>query len=151
VTTNGLQTSVVSGIQQLGLMRSSGFLSGHPPARADDGTEDAIAALVAGTLAARWSYSTSDVAFGPARRGVRDAIVETFAMHAARSVQFTLYAIADVVLGAYPEILDVTVAFEERRYDPADPFGASGGPEDLFVPADGTVRTVEVTVARDPA
>ena len=45
-------------------------------------------------------------------------------MHAARSVQHTLYAMADVVLATYEEILDVTLAMHERPYRPADLFSA---------------------------
>ena len=51
-------------------------------------------------------------------------MTETFAMHAARSVQHTLYAMADVVLATYEEILDVTLSMHERPYRPADLFSA---------------------------
>ena len=48
-------------------------------------------------------------------------------MHAARSVQHTLYAIADVVLATYEEILDVTLAMHERPYRPGRPFQRRDG------------------------
>ena len=105
VTSNGTQTAVVSGIDQLVLMRTSGFLSHGVGSRPDDGTEDAVQPLLVGGLSAKWTYSNPEVTFGPYRQGVRLAITDTFAMHAARSVQYTLYAIADVVLATYDEIL----------------------------------------------
>ena len=74
------------------------------------GRRTRVQALLVGGLSARWTYSNADVTFGPYRQGVRAAITDTFAMHAARSVQHTLYAIADVVLATYEEILDVTLA-----------------------------------------
>lgn len=149
ITSNGTRTAVVSGIDQLVLMRSSGFLPAHARTLPDDGTADAVQPLLVGALSARWTYSNPEVAFGPYREGVRSAIVETFAMHAARSVEYTLYAIAETILATYDEILDVRVAFEERSYHPADSFEAQPEGEHLFVAAEAPLGIVEVTVERD--
>jgi urate oxidase len=152
ITSNGTQIAVVAGIDQLTLMRTSGFLARHVGPRPDDGLDDAAQALLVGSLSAKWTYSNADVTFGPYRQGVRAAIAETFAMHAARSVQHTLYAIADVVLATYEEILDVTLAMHERPYRPADLFSAHlENPDELFVAAEEPLGVVEVTVERDPA
>ena len=152
ITSNGTQTAVVSGIDHLVLMRTAGFLSRRSAARADDGLDDAVQGLLVGTLNAKWTYSHADVTFGPYRQGVRAAIAETFALHAARSVQHTLYAIADVVLATYEEILDVTLAMHERPYRPADLFTAQvENRDELFVAAEEPLGVVEVTVERDPA
>jgi len=149
VTSNGPQTAVVAGIDQLTLMRTAGFLSRGGP-RADDGRDDAVQALLVGSLSARWTYSNADVTFGPYRQGVRAAIAETFAVHAARSVQHTLYAIADVVLATYEEILDITLSMHERPYRPADLFSAiPENPDELFAAVEEPVAVVEVTVERD--
>ena len=89
--------------------------------------------------------------FGPYREGVRAAILETFAWHASRSVQHSLYAIADVILTTYEEIADVTLSFRELPYRPADPFATDLTPDvadDLFVALDEPVGIVEVTVER---
>jgi urate oxidase len=151
VTSNGAQTAVVAGIEQLMLMRTSGFLPPRRGApRADDGTEDSVQGLLVGSLSARWTYSNAEVTFGPYRQGVRAAITETFAMHSARSIQYTLYAIADVVLSTYQEILDITLAMHERPYRPADLFRAQiENPDELFVAAEEPLGVVEVTVERD--
>jgi urate oxidase len=149
VTSNGTQTAVVSGIDQLGLMRTSGFLPRHPAARADDGTEDAVPSLLVGSLSARWTYSSPDVTFGPYRHGVRSSIAETFARNAERSIQYTLYAMADVVLANYADILDITLAMHERPYRAADLFRAQvENVDDVFVAADERLEVVEVTVER---
>ena len=66
---------------------ASGFLPRRRTPRADDGLEDAVQALLVGGLTAKWTYANADVTFGPYRQGVRAALTETFAMHAARSVQ----------------------------------------------------------------
>ena len=150
ITSNGTQTSVVAGIDHLTLMRTAGFLARRVGPRADDGLDDAVQGLLVGSLSAKWTYSNADVTFGPYRQGVRAAIADTFAMHAARSVQHTLYAIADVVLATYEEILDVTLAMHERPYRPADLFSSQlENPDELFVAAEEPLGVVEVTVERD--
>jgi len=152
ITSNGTQTAVVAGIDQLTLMRTAGFLPRRVGPRSDDGLDDAAQPLLVGSLSARWTYSNADVTFGPYRQGVRGAITETFAVHAAHSVQHTLYAIADVVLATYEEILDVTLSMHERPYRPADLLSATTeNPDELFVAVEEPLAVVEVTVERDSA
>ena len=148
VTSNGTQVAVVSGLEQLSLMRTWGFVPAG--ANADDGRADGLQRLLVGTLSARWTYSSGDVTFRPYRQGVRAALIETFAWHASTSVQHTLYAMADVVLASYQEISEVTLALHERPYRPADLFGAGlENPDDLFIAAEEPLGIVEVTVERE--
>lgn len=148
VTTNGSKTSVVAGITGLHVMRSAGFAP--PPREADDdGVHDGMQRLLVGTLSARWTYTSGDVTFGVYRQGVRAAIVDTFAWHQSQSVQHALYAVAEVMLSTYEEIADVTLAFHERPYRPADLFAAgTENRDELFVVVDEPVGVVEVTVER---
>jgi urate oxidase len=151
ITSNGKQVAVVSGLDGLSMMRTAGFAPPKPDA-ADDGTTDGLQRLLVGGLTARWTYSSSDVTFRPYRQGVRAAIIETFAWHASRSVQHTLYAIAEVVLATYQEIAEITLALHERPYRPADLFSAGlENPDDLFVALEEPLGVVEVTVERDGA
>jgi urate oxidase len=149
ITSNGRQVAVVSGVDDLSLMRTAGFAP-PPHAMDEDGTTDGLQRLLVGALTARWTYSSSDVTFRSFRQGVRAAIIETFAWHASRSVQHTLYAIAEVVLATYQEIADITLALHERPYRPADLFSAGlENPDDLFVALEEPLGMVEVTVERD--
>jgi len=149
VTSNGNQVAVVSGIDGLSLMRTAGFTP-PPGTAADESTTDGLQRLLVAGLTVRWTYSSADVTFRPYRQGVRAAAVETFAWHAGRSVQHTLYAIADVVLATYQEIADITLALHERPYRPADLFSAGAeNPGDLFVALEEPLGIVEVTVERD--
>jgi urate oxidase len=149
VTSNGRQVAVVSGIEHLTVMRTSGF---GPQRRDDDssGMQDGLQRLLVGTLDARWTYSSPDVTFGPYRQSIRAAIVETFGSHASRSVQHTLYSIADVVLASCLEISDITLSMHEHPYRPADLFSAGvENPDDLFVALEEPLGVVEVTVERE--
>lgn len=154
VTSNGPQIAVVAGVDELTLMRTSGLTRTRrgAPQRDDSGHEDGLPSLLVATLSAQWTYSSPDVTFGPYRQGVRAAIVETFGCHASRSVQHTLYAIAEVVLSSYDELTDITLRLQERPYRPVDPFSLVADepdrPEDLFVAVEEPVGLVEVMVER---
>ena len=84
----------------------------------------------------------------------RQAIIrrdlDTFALYASRSIHYTLYAIADVVLAAHVEIADITLTMLDRPYRPADMFRADvENPDELFVAMEQSCGVVEVTVERD--
>ena len=149
VTSNGERVAVVSGLENLTVLRTGGLAPPRREADADAGVSDRLQRVLIASLDARWSYTTGDIPFLPYRQGIRTAIVETFARHASVSVQHTLYDIADVLLASFPEIADVTLAVQERPYRPADLFLAGmENPDDLFVVRDEPLGVVEVTVAR---
>jgi urate oxidase len=131
-------------------MRTAGFVPPRPRGRTDEVGDDGLSPLVVGALNVRWTYSTPDVTFGAYRQGVRGAVVETMALHASRSVQYTLYAIGDVLLATYPEISEVSLAMHERPYRPVDLFHANiENPDELFVAVEEPVGVVEVTLDRE--
>jgi urate oxidase len=146
ITSNGSQVAVSSGIDNLILLRTAGLGASARAAQQDDGTWDGVQGLLIATLTARWSYSSGDIAFRPYRQGVRGAIIETFAWHATRSVQHTLYAMAEVILATYQEISVVALTLQERPYRPVDLLEMEHN--DLFVARDEPVGIVEVTVER---
>ena len=151
VTSNGRHVAVVSGIEQLTLLRSAGLRAGAGMRVDEDpsGLQDGVQRLLVGTLGARWTYSSPDVTFGPYRQGVRAVLVETFAAHARLSVEHTLHAIGEVALASYPEIVDITLSMHERPYRPADLFSAGlENPDDLFLVVDEPLGVVEVTLER---
>lgn len=150
VTSNADRIAVVSGFDQLTIMRTAGFAPSRPTGIDPGGLDDGLQRLLVATLSARWTYTSADVAFAPYRQGVRAAAVETFGLHGRRSVQHTLYALADVLLASYEEIAEVTLAAHERPYRPADLFSANmENPDDLFVVVDEPVGVVEITAERE--
>jgi urate oxidase len=149
VTSNGDQTAVVSGIDNLTVMRTSGFAPSRPASVDPGGKDDGLQRMLVATLSARWTYSSPDVTFGPYRQGVRAAIVETLGCHGRRSIQHTLYSIADVVLASVQEIVEITLTVQERPYRPVDLFSAGmENPDDLFLVLEEPLGIVEVRVER---
>jgi urate oxidase len=148
VSSNGTRVSVSAGLENLVLMRTGGFVPVERGKASDEPTTDGLQRLFIAALSARWSYTSGDIAFGPYRQGVRAAIIETFAWHRGRSVQETLYAIADVVLASYQEISEVTLSLQERPYRPVDLLELALDGDALFIAHDEPVGVVEITVGR---
>ncbi|HYT65386.1 MAG TPA: hypothetical protein VEL51_03130 [Vicinamibacterales bacterium] len=148
VSSNGTRTSVAAGLENLVLLRTGGFVPTFRGRTADEPDADGLQRLFVATLAARWSYTTGEIAFAPYRAGVRQAIVESFAWHKGPTIRATLEAIADVVLASYQEISQLTLSLQERPYRPVDLLELSVDADALFVAHDEPVGTIEITVDR---
>jgi urate oxidase len=105
--------------------------------------------LLATSLSARWQYARTDVPFGVSWAGVRQTLVEAFAAHDSRSVQHTLYAMADAVLASHDEVVRIHLAMPNKHHLPVDlaPFGLKN-PNEVFVATDEPHGLIEATVAR---
>jgi len=148
VSSNGTRVSVTAGLDNLVLLRTGGFVPTVRGKASEEPRADGLQRLFVATLAARWSYTTGEIAFAPSRAGVRQAIVESFAWHKGPTIRATLEAIAEVVLASYHEISQVTLSLEERPYRPVDLLELSVDGDALFVAHDEPVGTVEITVDR---
>jgi urate oxidase len=149
VSSNGTRVSVSAGLENLVLMRTGGFVPVERGKTSEEATADGLPRLFIASLSARWAYSSGDIAFGPYRQGVRAAIVETFAWSKGRTVQETLYAVADVVLASYQEISEITLSLQERPYRPVDLLELAMDGDALFIAHDEPVGLVEITVGRE--
>ena len=148
VTGNGSRTSITAGIDDLILLRTSGFAPIARGRASDEPTADGLQRLLLASLTARWSYGSGEIAFAASRQGVRAAIVETFVWQPARTAHETLSGVADVLLASYEEIAAVTLTLHERPYRPVDLLDLSPDGDALFVAYDEPIGTVEVTVER---
>jgi urate oxidase len=149
VSSNGTRISVAAGLENLILLRTSGFAPTSRGLPADDATADGLQRLFIAALSARWSYTSGDIAFAPYRAGVRQAIIETFAWHKGPTIQATLAAIAEVVIASYQEIAQITLSLQEQPYRPVDLLELSVEGDALFVAHDEPVGLIEITVDRD--
>jgi len=149
VSSNGTRAAVTAGIENLVLLRTTGFAPNARGHMAEDAAADGLQRLFIASLSARWAYTSGEIAFVPYRQGVRAALIDTFAWAKERSAHETLRAIADMVLATYQEISEITLSLQERPYRPVDLLELSRDGDTLFVARDEPVGTVEITVARE--
>jgi urate oxidase len=122
----------------------SGFLKDRFTTLAE--TDDRILAT---KVDASWTYSS----LGAARAGTydeaREAILEVFATHDSRSVQQTLYAMAEAVLARLPEITSISLSLPNQHRILANlgPFGMSNANE-VFIITSEPFGVITATVTR---
>jgi len=141
--------SVVSGVDDLVILKTakSGF-EGYiqEPLTTLKETNDR---LFGTALKAEWTYSTPGLDYEAARTTVRETILKTFAGHDSKSVQQTLYAMAESALAAVPEVAEITMAMPNKHCILVDlsRFGQDN-PNEIFVPIDEPHGYIEARVVR---
>ena len=105
--------------------------------------------LLGTAVRASWSYTSVPASFDATRQALREAMLTTFAQHDSKSVQQTLFAMAEAALAAVPEIDAVDMLMPNRHYLPVDlsRFGQDN-PNMIFVPTDEPHGTIEARVRR---
>src|SRR3954468_23750101 len=148
VTRDAAGTVVVSGLTGLVVLKTSdsGF-SGFPRDRFTTlpETDDRILAT---SVTASWKYRQGMESFA-VRTQIRQALVETFAAHHSRSVQHTLYAMAQAALDRCSDVVEITLRMPNRHHILVDlqPFGLDN-PNDVFVATEQPYGLIEATVSR---
>jgi urate oxidase len=122
----GGKTTVTSGLENLVVLKTAN--SGFEGYLRDSLTTlpETADRLLGTSMRAQWRYTSAAMPFEPLRIKLRDALIEAFAEHDSKSVQHTLYAMAQAALEAAPEILDVELAMPNKHclLVPTDePFG----------------------------
>lgn len=105
--------------------------------------------LLATSLTATWSYDGTDVSFGTAWHGVRRALLESFAVHDSESVQHTLHAMGQAVLGSVPAVSSIRLVMPNRHHLPIDlsSLGLENRNE-IFVATTEPYGLIEATIRR---
>jgi urate oxidase len=149
VTCDGEGTHVSSGVTNLVLLKTTD--SAFVDFARDQFTtlSDTNDRILATAVTASWRYRTGMRDFA-VRDRVRRALVETFAGHDSRSVQHTLYAMAQAALDVCADITDITMSLPNRHHLLVDltPFGLDN-PNEVFVATDQPYGLIEATVRRD--
>lgn len=141
-------TRVRSGVADLVVLKTtdSGF-SGFPRDAFTTlrETDDRIFAT---SVTATWLYRPDTQRFG-VREDIKAALVGAFAAHESRSVQHTLYAMAQAALEVCADIEEVTLSMPNRHHllVNLEPFGLDN-PNEIFVPTDQPFGLIEATVTR---
>lgn len=141
--------AVCAGLTDLIVLKSShsafaGFLRDEYTTLAD--TEDR---LLATSLSATWWYRDLGIEFGQAWRTVRQTLLETFAEHDSKSVQHTLHAMGQAVLGSIDDVTAIRLVMPNKHHLPFDlaRMGLQNRNE-IFVPTDEPFGLIEATLVR---
>ncbi len=107
--------------------------------------------LLGTAVAASWIYSISpdDATSVVLRKHVRESLLRTFAQHESKSVQQTLYAMAEDAIEAVAEVTEMTLTMPNRHNILVDlhRFGQTNANE-IFVPIDDPSGYIEARVTR---
>ncbi|MDQ6760206.1 MAG: urate oxidase, partial [Acidobacteriota bacterium] len=107
--------SIESGITGLTILKSSKSAFEGYPKDAFTTLKETSDRIFATSLRASWRYAGKAVDFDPAWSTVRRTILETFALHESRSVQHTLYAIAEAVLESCAAVEEIHLVMPNRH------------------------------------
>lgn len=141
--------SILSGLENLTVIKTagSGFqgyiqdsLTTLPP------TSDR---LLGTTLRATWTYPSAALEFDRLRREIREVILRIFSEHDSKSVQHTLYAMAEGVLETVAEVSEIELIMPNIHCLLVDlsRFGEDN-PNEIFVPTDEPHGYIEARLSR---
>jgi urate oxidase len=100
-------------------------------------------------VSAEWRYTSSDLAFDAVRTTLRETMLRTFANHDSKSVQQTLYAMAESALEAVPEINEIKITMPNKHCLLVDLSRfRQDNPNEIFVPTDEPHGYIEARVRR---
>jgi urate oxidase len=105
--------------------------------------------LLGTAVTAEWRYTSTDLDFDVVRKALRETMLRTFANHDSKSVQQTLYAMAESMLEAVPEIDEIKITMPNKHCLLVDlsRFGQDN-PNEIFVPTDEPHGYIEARVQR---
>ncbi|QDS97107.1 Uricase [Adhaeretor mobilis] len=146
----GSAPQVTAGFEQLMIAKTtesgfSDFQSGEFRSLAD--TEDRI---LASEVSADWVYSNAKADFSKDRQSVVSALLTRFTDHFSRSVQETLYLMAQAALDACADVQSITLSMPNKHHLLADlsAFGLENENE-VFCVTDEPFGYIEATIERE--
>lgn len=144
------QPEITAGVEHLLIAKTteSGFTDFHQSEfRTLADTEDRILAT---ELSASWTYAASDTDFVAARKTIINALLAKFLDHYSRSVQETLYQMAQSALDACPAATEISLTMPNKHHLLANlaPFNRENDNE-VFVVTDEPFGYITATIGRE--
>jgi urate oxidase len=143
---------VVSGLQDLVLLKStgsefSGFLTDRYTTLAE--TTDRVMAT---SLTARWRYASDPASWDDTHARIRQLLIERFAEVHSLALQQTLWEMGKAVLAAHAEVAEIRLSAPNRHHFLVDlaPFGLDN-PGEVFFAADRPYGLIQCSAVRDDA
>ena len=145
----GKSPVVTAGLEHLLIAKTteSGFTDFHRDEfRTLADTDDRILAT---ELSASWRYGATEIDFAESREAILSAMLTVFLDHYSRSVQETLYRMAQAALDACVSADEITLTMPNKHHIAAnlDPFDRKNENE-VFVATDEPFGYITATVAR---
>jgi|SRR5580704_8386799 urate oxidase len=106
--------------------------------------------ILSTAIHADWLYDGEEIEYSPTWHGVRQALLETFAEHDSLSLQHTLYAMGEAVLGSFDRIKEIHLSLPNKHYNKVDltAFGMDN-PAEVFLPTDEPHGAIEATLRKE--
>jgi urate oxidase len=140
---------ILSGLDNMVLLKTAD--SGFEGYIKDDLTtlKETSDRLFGTALRAEWRYTLIEIDFDAVRATMRETMLRTFAGHKSKSVQQTLYAMAESALLAVAEVDEIEMAMPNKHCLLVDlsRFGQDN-PNEIFVPTDEPHGYIEARVRR---
>jgi urate oxidase len=145
----GGEFHVISGLDNLVLLKTAN--SGFEGYIKDSLTtlKETSDRLFGTAMSAEWRYTSSGLDFDALRKMVRETMLRTFANHDSKSVQQTLYAMAESALEQVAAIDEIEITMPNKHCLLVDlsRFGQDN-PNEIFVPTDEPHGYIEARVRR---
>jgi urate oxidase len=143
------EMKVVSGLEDLVIMKTAD--SGFEGYIKDELTTlpESSDRLFGTSIWSRWKYRDAGADFAPLRAKIRETLLAVFAEHKSKSVQHTLYAMADRILQTIPQVEEIELRMPNLHCLPVDlsRFGQDN-PNEIFVPIDEPHGYIEARIRR---
>ncbi|AGM08529.1 factor-independent urate hydroxylase [Amycolatopsis japonica] len=152
VTVQGDQAWVVSGLDDLVVLKSTGSEFHGFPRDEYTTLAETNDRILATAVTARWRYQGDGIDWATSHAEVRRIMLETFADKHSLSLQQTLYAMGEAVLKEREEVAEVRLSLPNKHHFLVDlsPFGLKNDNE-VFYAADRPYGLIEGVVLRDDA
>ncbi|WP_394359262.1 factor-independent urate hydroxylase [Amycolatopsis sp. SB7-3] len=152
VTVQGDQAWVVSGLDDLVVLKSTGSEFHGFPRDEYTTLAETNDRILATAVTARWRYQGDGIDWATSHAEVRRILLETFADKHSLSLQQTLYAMGEAVLKEREEVAEVRLSLPNKHHFLVDlsPFGLKNDNE-VFYAADRPYGLIEGVVLRDDA
>jgi urate oxidase len=152
VTVRDGQSWVVSGLDDLVVLKSAGSRFHGFPRDEYTTLPETDDRILATAVTARWRYRDENPDWSSSFGEIRRIMLETFATKHSLSLQQTLYSMGEAVLTHRPEVVEVRLSLPNKHHFAVDlsPFGLTNDNE-VFYAADRPYGLIEGTVLRDDA
>jgi urate oxidase len=152
VSFDGPDAYVVSGLHDLVVLKTTGSeFTGFPRDRYTTLAETTDR-ILSTAVTARWRYSGTDVDWAASAAGIRQTLLESFAVKHSLALQQTLYYMGEQVVESQPDVAEIRMSMPNKHHFLVDlsPFGQPNVNE-VYHADDRPYGLIEGSVLRDDA